>query len=169
VSALAWYYWTLNIFRKTGLAQTAVHKPAYISIIPRSLFQGSNAIATARLTSTMASLTLSPGGISASVDKRPPGVHLFTIMARMLKDPNMKIKKPDSVDGFITAISQSHGKRILEYAELWTLDTSDAKDVEHKIEELIWMNTIIYGIGGWSKTGDFKPDFFLYVGFFYFL
>jgi hypothetical protein len=115
----------------------------------------------------MASLTLSPGGISASVDKRPPGVHLFTIMAQMLKDPNMKIKKP--ADGSITSISQSHGKRILEYAELWTLDTSDAKDVEHKIEELIWMNTLIYGIGGWSKTGGFKADFFLYVGVLLFL
>jgi hypothetical protein len=84
-------------------------------------------------------------------------------MARMLKDPSMKIKKPNPEDKFIDDINKTHGDRILKYAEQWTLDTSNADDMERKIEELVWMNTLIYGVGGYRKATGFKADFFLYV------
>lgn len=136
-------------------------------MIPRTLFkpsQGSVGTAVDRLTSIMPSLTLDLGAISSIAEKTPLGTHVFTIMARMLKDPDLKIKKPDLASNFITDINKSHGPRILKYVEQWTLDTTDAKDVERKIKELIWMNTLIYGIGGWDKTNGFTADFFLYVG-----
>jgi hypothetical protein len=101
--------------------------------------------------------------MSASAAKTPSGTHVFTIMARMLKDPSMKIKKPNPADNFMAEINKTHGDRILKYAEEWTLDTSDPKDVERKTEELIWMNTLIYGVGGWHKANGFKADFFLCV------
>jgi hypothetical protein len=81
-------------------------------------------------------------------------------MARMLKDPNLKIKKPEQEDMYAW-VSKTHGDLILKYAEQWTLDTSDPKNLERKIEELVWMNTVIYSIGGWSKANGFKADFFL--------
>jgi hypothetical protein len=91
------------------------------------------------------------------------GTHVFTIMARMLKDPNLRIEKPEQTLGLYARVNQTHGDLILKYAEQWTLDTSDPKNLERKIEELIWMNTVIYSVGGWSKADGFKADFFLYV------
>jgi hypothetical protein len=84
-------------------------------------------------------------------------------MARMLKDPNLKIKKPEQAVGMYAQMNETHGDLILKYAEQWTLDTSNRKNLERGIEELIWMNAVIYSIGGWSKTDGFKADFFLYV------
>jgi len=82
-------------------------------------------------------------------------------MARMLKDPELKIEKPDFATNFLNDINRRLGPKILKYAEQWTLDTSDPKDVERKIEELIWMNTLNYGVGGWHKANGFKANFFL--------
>jgi Questin oxidase-like len=82
-------------------------------------------------------------------------------MARMLKDPNLKIKKSEQEEILYAGVSKTHGDLILKYAEQWTLDTSDPKNLERKIEELVWMNTIIYSIGGWSKADGFNADFFL--------
>jgi GH18 family chitinase len=82
-------------------------------------------------------------------------------MARMLKDPSFKIKKDEQAVNLYSQVSKTHGDRILKYAEQWTLDTTDPSDVERKIEELIWMNTVIYSIGGWSEADGFKADFFL--------
>jgi len=114
-----------------------------------------------RLTTIMPLLALSPDTVPSSDTKPPPGTHIFTIMARMLKDPELKIEKPDFATNFVNDINKSLGPKILKYAEQWTLDTSDAKDVERKIEELIWMNTLNYGVGGWHKVNGFKADFFL--------
>jgi Questin oxidase-like len=111
----------------------------------------------------MPSLALSPNTVSSSAEKTPAGTHVFTIMARMLKDPELKIEKPDLAGNFLNNINKRLGPKILKYAEQWSLDASDPKDVERKIEELIWMNTLNYGIGGWHKANGFKADFFLYV------
>ena len=37
---------------------------------------------------------------------------------------------------------------------------ADGKDAKAKIIELFWLNTIMYGVGGWEKrrTGDLNAD-----------
>lgn len=143
-----------------GLAQAAIHENNSAAIIPESLFQATQSsfdTAVARITSLVPSLTLTTVAKPAS----PPGTHVFTIMARILEDPNLKIKRPDAMTlGLYDRVSETHGDLIRKYAEQWTLDTSDPQDLARKIEELIWMNTIIFGVGGWSNADGFKADFF---------
>jgi len=71
------------------------------------------------------------------------------------------MKKSEQGANFYARVSQTHGDLILKYADQWSLDTSDPKNLERKIEELIWMNAVIYSVGGWSKADGFKADFFL--------
>jgi len=141
-----------------GLAQAAVHGTSSTAVIPRTLFKaspGSSDTVVARLTSLVPSLALN----TRATPTTPPGTHVFTIMARMLKDPKLKTKNPDGMED--ARVSETHGDLIRKYAEQWTLDTSNPQDLERKIEELIWMNALIYSIGGWSKDHGFKADFFL--------
>lgn len=50
---------------------------------------------------------------------------------------------------------------------MWSLDvvgsSNPDQEVERKIEELAWANTVIYGISGWNEGPPFKDDFALYV------
>lgn len=50
--------------------------------------------------------------------------------------------------------------------EEWTVDGTNAAEVEAKIEELFWTSVALFGIAGWgarekSRTGTFNADFFL--------
>ena len=70
------------------------------------------------------------------------------------------------VSGFVANVEttiSAKGEAILRYANEWTLDLSDPKELRRKIEELQWMNTIIYAIGGSSPGKIFHADFFLCV------
>jgi hypothetical protein len=53
-------------------------------------------------------------------------------------------------DGSIysTVISR-YSEAIRKYASEWSYNSSDPKEVERKIEELVWMNVIIYGVAGY--------------------
>jgi Questin oxidase-like len=55
---------------------------------------------------------------------------------------------------------EAHGDAIRKYTREWSYNSSDPKELERKIEELVWMNVIIYGIAGWTKDKDYNADFF---------
>lgn len=57
---------------------------------------------------------------------------------------------------FITSL----GETFRTYAETWAFDVADKEDVAKAVEELAWLNAIIYGVGGDGEKA-FNADFFL--------
>lgn len=141
--------------RVSGLAQASVHADFALARIPASFFENSfisSALdqAAARLKSVMLSADAMPGS---------SGLHTFSILARVLKDPEFGTIADD---GEIYATSaERFGETLRKLIDQWQIDTTNAQDVERKIEELSWMNVMIYGIGGWQKGQPFNADFFM--------
>ncbi|KAG5649981.1 hypothetical protein H0H81_001205 [Sphagnurus paluster] len=130
-----------------ALASAAVHEASTSVLLPESLWTSQ--------VPTNESLTL---GTKPST---PPvkNVHAFTIVARILRDQELgKIEEKDPI-GTFTTLLQRHGEYLNKYLVQWTYDRSDPREPERKIEEIVWTNTIIFGIGGWSKGKRFNSDF----------
>ena len=62
--------------------------------------------------------------------------------------------------GIYTPTVKRFGETVKNLVDQWQVDTTNPDDVERKIEELSWMNVMIFGIGGWQKDQPFSPDFF---------
>lgn len=144
-----------------GLAWTAVHFASSTpTIIPPSAWED-DADATSdvqELASTLQSANLTKG----KVPKPTTNTHALSILARILKDPRF-----DDVPGgeqyyniYGNTISK-FSSMVREYVDAWSYDRTDPAEVERKIEELIWANTLIYGIAGWKKDEPFNADFFI--------
>ena len=84
------------------------------------------------------------------------GTHAFTILARILKDPRFEVEKPKVKLMIYEITLDKAGDAIREYVDQWTL----TGDLRQKLEELLWTNVLIYGVGGLEKNGDFNADFF---------
>ncbi|KAF9467641.1 hypothetical protein BDZ94DRAFT_1305265 [Collybia nuda] len=139
-----------------GLSSAAIHHADTSSVITRSLFEAKGVPIIETLTSHLPSaLKLSSEDVSSS------NVHAFTILARMLKDPQLNVTEaPELALQIYTDTMRTHGERVNKYVREWTVNTADPKEVECKIEELVWTMVMIYGIPGWTEGGDFNADFF---------
>ena len=84
------------------------------------------------------------------------GTHAFTILARILKDPRFEVERPKVKLMIYEITLDKAGDAIREYVDQWTL----TGDLRQKLEELLWTNVLIYGVGGLEKNGDFNADFF---------
>ncbi|KAJ3784471.1 hypothetical protein GGU10DRAFT_357737 [Lentinula aff. detonsa] len=92
-------------------------------------------------------------------------VHAFTVLARIMKDPAMEVKKVNAEDIF-AILSENGGetsKSLRRYADQWSIYTSEPESVQRKIEELQWMNVLIFAVAGFKKlkSGEFRADFYL--------
>lgn len=85
-------------------------------------------------------------------------VHAFTVLARILADPIFAPTKVADMYGFYKQTVETLGDPIRKYVDEWTLDG----DLEQSLEQLIWVNTLIYGVGG-AEEPTFNADFFQYV------
>ncbi len=91
------------------------------------------------------------------------GTHAFDVLARVLNDDTLKIPlASDLPANFETTIS-TKGEALFRYTNQWTLHLSDPKELRRKIEELQWMNTIIYTVCGSRPGKRFHADFVLCV------
>ncbi|KAG6867506.1 hypothetical protein C0993_001915 [Termitomyces sp. T159_Od127] len=98
----------------------------------------------------------------SSSDSKPAsdhGTHVFTVVARILKDAELG-KVPDTESGMFIYTMTNHVSKIIEHMADWRVDGTNLADVENKVQELSWLNSILYGIGGWSKDKPFNADFF---------
>ncbi|KAG8924906.1 hypothetical protein FRC01_010912 [Tulasnella sp. 417] len=88
------------------------------------------------------------------------GVHSLDILHRMLQDPTLAAGKACQADSdrFRDTMSSS-GDKIREYAKMWRVDSD--REVPEKLEEVAWLVTLLYGLGGWRKGKPFRSDFFL--------
>jgi Questin oxidase-like len=120
-----------------------------------SLFEAS---ATQTLTSRLSSVLTLGNKSSPSLSKN---THALTVVARIQKDPQFIDKPLVEVDAtkLYVATMATHGDAIRNYAREWSYDSSGPKEVERKIEQLVWMNAIIYGIAGWKEDEEFNADF----------
>ena len=144
---------------RSGLAQTALHKPAFRNTITPDLFDQAGVKSHSGITTALAKeLTPSkPSGIAGA-----KSTHALTIVARILKDARVADAKHTNPDRFATETGKKYGNIIREYVDQWDVgDTSDPKEVMRKVEELVWTNVVFYGICGWRKKTAFKANFFL--------
>ena len=88
------------------------------------------------------------------MDNAKTSTHAFTILAKILKDPRLKLEPKEEHELYEKALDKS-GDVIREYVDQWAL----TGDLQQKLEELLWTNVLMYGVGGSEKSGDFKADF----------
>lgn len=104
--------------------------------------------------------------ISDDSTPKKAGVHIFTVLARVLKDAELGDMVNEDGVGIYSTAMKKYGHILLEYMKDWHVDTSNPHDVERKLEELCWMNVLIYGVGGWKKGQQhYNADFFKYAYF----
>ena len=134
---------------KIGLAQTAVHLlvPSPTQIITSSWFLQDD---EDKLVSQFAQ------GVHVDDAKTGGGsTHAFTILARILADLRLEMEKPKEPLLIYKPVLDKAGDVVREYVDQWDL----SGDLDKKLEELLWTNVLIYGVGGLEKSGDFNADF----------
>lgn len=138
--------------------------PDFDVLLPKSLFVGDS------LASRFASvLTLSA---------KPVGTHSFSILAQMLKDPELGPdavrEKPertaedneDNEDADeaklfpLMQVLDKRGELIRKYAEQWTVNANDKSELQAKLDELSSFVALLYGVAGLQEGKEFKADFF---------
>ncbi|KIK66449.1 hypothetical protein GYMLUDRAFT_218552 [Collybiopsis luxurians FD-317 M1] len=127
-----------------GLAQAAAHPLLPAPLIPELLFtQVSNAPAKSK--------------------HRQARVHAFTVVSRILADPQFKIPGTNLLE-VMPQLFPAKSAAFVKHMDQWDLDVqklaSDPKEIDRKIEELHWTNTILYAVSGYSRNREFNADFF---------
>ncbi|KAF9019801.1 hypothetical protein BDZ89DRAFT_1072726 [Hymenopellis radicata] len=142
-----------------GLAQAAVHEARDAPFYPASLFESVSAVDT--LASKVVTDLVLDGPKSPLAPSKPKEVHLFDIMARILKDDRFKAPPADAKN-FFTDTMKANSSAIVEYANQWTLNLDEPHNVHRKIEQLQWMNSLVYSVSGFNAPEkEFFADFFL--------
>ncbi|KAF4583951.1 hypothetical protein EYR40_002449 [Pleurotus pulmonarius] len=141
-----------------GLAQTAVHEVDAPKLVPPSAF--SCASSEHDLVTRLASV-LVLNNQHVSKPSTTPGVHAFTILARLLKDPRFDTRKLGK-SGDFRYVVDNLSEPLLKVLDDWIVDTSDPNAVEKKIEEIILTNVLLYALPGWKEGQVFKANFFTY-------
>ena len=91
------------------------------------------------------------------MDDAKTGTHAFTVLARILADPRLELERPKNPLLINKLVLDKAGDAIREYVDQWDLS---GDNLDKKLEELLWTNVLIYGVGGSEKTGNFNADFF---------
>lgn len=55
------------------------------------------------------------------------------------------------------------GTLIRKYGAEWSIGITDVADVAVKVEELVWLVTLLYGVGGLKPGKSFRADFVTYA------
>ncbi|KAF5378916.1 hypothetical protein D9757_008729 [Collybiopsis confluens] len=144
-----------------GLALAATHSdtPGFDILIHRSTSPG-DVTGVDKLVSGVKD-TLSLGAGPKNI--RRTDTHALTILARVMKDPEMDCKFLDPQQLFSFFANDQKARALLRHVNQWSLDTSDPKELEKKIEELLWTNTLIFTAAGLLKAERKKvrADFYL--------
>lgn len=99
---------------------------------------------------------------SVALSDASTDTHAFTILARILDNPelgNIVNKEGPGIVMYLDTI-EKHGDTLMKHVKDWHLDASNPQAVLRKIEELVWTNVLMYGVGGWKSGIDFNADFF---------
>lgn len=108
----------------------------------------------------LSTLTLDVTGEKTVVDYEGP--HSFSIIAEMLQDPRLAAGQTcqrTSTSRFSDTL-KSRGELIAEYGRKWVVK-EDENHIRTKVEEVSWLVTLLFGLGGWREGHRFRADFFL--------
>ena len=143
-----------------GLALTAVQALRVRGSLSASLFSPSSTDVVEHITHRISSFALDAP--TSPIISKTGGVHAFDIVARILKDDTFKPRDPADFLKHFPKILAEYSPTIRAHAEQWTVDLNQPGEVERKMEELIWLSSLFYGVGGLTPNG-FQADFFLCV------
>jgi hypothetical protein len=93
------------------------------------------------------SSTLLPKSMFGAQTKRGPGTHAFSIVSRILKDSAFK-----NYVGSFDNLQVNLGQKIQSYAAEWLVDGANPAEIAKKVQELTFLNVMIYAVGGWRDT-----------------
>ncbi|KIJ13025.1 hypothetical protein PAXINDRAFT_170906 [Paxillus involutus ATCC 200175] len=143
-----------------GLAMVAVEDVYERGFYPPSFFEPSATVEMNDTTNLLSSLALNAKPAAAAVPETR-AVHAFDIVARMLKDDQLKPKGARTLMNQVTDTLAEYGTEIRRYAEQWTVDLRKPGEIERKMEELVWVSSVVYGVGGFDEEKGLRSDFFL--------
>ncbi|KAH9483291.1 Questin oxidase [Psilocybe cubensis] len=134
-----------------GLAQIAVHKAESPTLFPPSIFSEGGAVES--LVSQFASkVGLGDKGVTGK------GLHAFTILARVLANPALAPVELKNPMGFYKENLDNSAETIVKYVDEWI---GGGDNLQDKVKELIWLSSLIYGVGGFEGSDKpFNADFF---------
>ncbi|KAH9914000.1 uncharacterized protein BXZ73DRAFT_106782 [Epithele typhae] len=148
-----------------GIAQTFIHHDdGGDHLVPPSLFD--EAYGLSRL---VPSLSLNSSGPKKAV-------HAFDILSRVLADDqfapsNVGVPLKEIIGQLFVHVTTKVGDAVSALAAEWVADlqggaSATPEALSAKVEQLIWTNAILYGVGGWvarenSPFKKFNADFFL--------
>ncbi|KAF8126363.1 hypothetical protein EV363DRAFT_1348442 [Boletus edulis] len=145
-----------------GLALAAVHRVHLRETYPPSLFAPSSTNTMEHIVNRLSSFALdTPASRNTPVVSKTSGVHAFDIAARILNDE--RFSRRASTDLFSNEFMEmfaENSSMVKEYAKQWTLDLNQPGEIERKMEEVVWLSSLVYGVGGLTASG-FQADFFL--------
>lgn len=78
--------------------------------------------------------------------KRGPGTHAFSIVSRILSD-----RAFENYVGSFDDLRMKLGQKIQSYAAEWLVDGANPQEIAKKVQELIFLNVMIYAVGGWRE------------------
>jgi len=90
--------------------------------------------------------------------------HALDILGQILKVEHFAFGKgadPKAASRFKDAVKRSGDRLTQNYFSQWSVNPS--KNFSEKLEELAWVVTTIFGLGGWSKDKPFKANFFMFA------
>ncbi|KZT63363.1 hypothetical protein DAEQUDRAFT_719501 [Daedalea quercina L-15889] len=153
-----------------GLGQLCVQPDHMPDVFPASLF-GSLGSAVAPSVSNIAA-ALSSVGLSGKTESSSEETsHALAVLAKVAADPayapsaiGIPVENP-SDETMLANVLEARGSGIFGLASEWGVDGADKDAVHRKIEELNWMNVVLYGVGGWAGRHSapgrrFNADFF---------
>lgn len=111
-------------------------------------------------------------------ESKPNSGHALSILEHLLIDPRLKSlppsTNPDAGGSDIQReVVKKQGHIIAKYVNSWPIDFSRLsgnrkeaeREVATKIEEIVWVIGVLYGVGGWTdmpyNDGRFNADFLL--------
>jgi hypothetical protein len=138
---------------------TSVQESYGLGFFPLSLFERRSTTALEEITAPHLLNRKTPRA-PAELDQLKNN-HAFSILAKIIQDPRFAPKEMEEYISDLRGLMVAHGADVWRYAEQWTIDLSQPGEIERKMEECIWTNTIIYAIGGWSEEKSFTASFHL--------
>ncbi|GJE93605.1 questin oxidase family protein [Phanerochaete sordida] len=148
-----------------GLSEAAVQPvEAEVLFTPELFGAGATGIA-----SRLASIALS--ATTAQTDD----VHALAILAQVARDPEFEPRniglpvQPGANENSVNRVVRLGGAKLIEYLQSWfDTVTEDSAVLRAKFEEVVWVNNVVYAVGGWAgrekgedDKKEFNGDFFL--------
>ncbi|KAF8126386.1 hypothetical protein EV363DRAFT_1348460 [Boletus edulis] len=141
-----------------GLALAAVHS---VQTLPSSLLAPSSTNTMEHIVNRLSSFALdTPANTNTPVVSKTSGVHAFDIAARILNDDRFYRRTPTDFGNEFMEMFAENSSMVMEYAKQWTIDLNQLGEIERKMEEVVWLSSLVYGVGGLTPSG-FQADFFL--------